>query len=231
MTRIISAGGLALPPTGAADGGQGSKVSPRFADQGNGQWQDEVLHILWDPKPWQMIPGTALRTTKTIYDYQPAAWVAETAYALNDAIADGEDSVWACLVAHTSGAVSMATDRAAHPTYWVQLPLYDFFGGPGWLPATITNAPTRAAGLTWNGASGWRLPNVLELITLYQFASAGIASPFADSFYWTSKITSGTPGGNGYYYVDFSNTTPYDVINTMLDEGSQRPSFLLVKGD
>jgi len=51
-------------------------------------------------------------------------WSQETLYSVGSEATDGEGSTyWYCVVEHTSGVGTFADDRAAHPTYWVQVTL------------------------------------------------------------------------------------------------------------
>lgn len=48
-------------------------------------------------------------------------WTNATVYAVGDRVVDTDtDALWQCLVGHTSSSTSnFATDRAAHPSYWL----------------------------------------------------------------------------------------------------------------
>lgn len=202
---------------------KGSKVNPRFVDNGNGTITDRATGLMWVKQPELIIPGASVIASNQIQAFLED-WVTETEYAIGDVISlnasdvgpyyicikahtsgtfatdlssgdwilsiwtgsavdsthltkywEGPDNwnteqlytigtilfdvadnrIWTCLVEHTSGLVDFATDRTAHPTYWV-------------LAGSIFKD---CEGLIYAGYSDWRLPNINELYSIFQKGS------------------------------------------------------------
>ena len=201
-----------LPTTGQTtsyrDGDDGDFLAglpgtTRFVDSGIGTVYDRHTGLTWIKQPELIIPGVPRAGyTKAgvgaVWQVQAARgnWANSTAYAVADLAKDAADSTyWICLVAHNSTAapVTFAEDREANPTHWVQS-VWTASAANLTTPATMiwTAAIDNALALTTCGFADWRLPNAMEIMSLFSLATTAkcLVAFFANyqaGMYWSGS--------------------------------------------
>jgi len=95
-----------------------------------------------------------------------------------------------CLVGHTSGTGTLEEDIAAHPTYWEQQCFYKWstaspFSSYSYPPVSLSDMASYCHGLSYGGFTDWRVPNYLEMLSVFDLSYGRLSPPFT---YTTSNI-------------------------------------------
>jgi len=147
----------------------GNAYTPRFVDNGDGTVTDNHTSLMWVKQPELIIPGaTGVHATNQI-QVAKGDWANDTAYAKADLVKDtGGSTYWVCAVAHTSAAAgTFEDDRTANPTYWRQT-VWTESAADLTTHATMdwNSSIDNCLTLEYAGYSDWRLPNVIELMSI-----------------------------------------------------------------
>jgi len=167
-----------------------------LVDGGDGTVTDLATGLQWVKNPTLIVPGAVGVHATNQIQVAHGDWANNHAYAKADLCKDTADSTyWVCAVAHTSAAAgTFAADRVANPTYW-RLTVWTASAANLTTPATHAwnDAVDRCLALVYAGYDDWRLPNLLELTSLFGGETFGplapIVHPAADATYtWSSSI-------------------------------------------
>jgi len=227
----------ALPKTGqtteytSGDDGTyqtGWSRTARFTDAGDGTVYDHATGLWWVKEPQLIVPGPIVAgIPHNQIQSAEGEWSTSIAYELGDLIiAQGAPPpyFYVCVVAHTSGV--FADDLAAgkwRQTVWT---------------ASAANLTTPKTDFVWDdvlplvealeyaGFSDWRMPNVLELLSIKNFGPhPPHYSAFpntANAFYCTSTTYAGST--SYAYYVSFGgDTSAADIPKAMANVFAIRP--------
>ncbi len=192
----------------------GNPRATRFVDVGNGTVTDRATGLTWVKQPELIIPGeTGIHASNQIQAAR-GDWADATTYALADLVGDTtDDKFYVCVHAHTSDQGSgVDTDAPNTGTeYWretVWTRGAANLTSPAYTP--WADAVSDCLVLDYAGCADWRLPNVLELMSLVDFESGGLRAwwpPSAVSaarYLWTSTTVIGSPA---YAYLVRPNIT------------------------
>jgi hypothetical protein len=195
-----------LPTTGQSvvrrtgdDGGfrAGRPGGGRLRALGDGTVYDRHTSLVWVQRPELIIPGATGVHASNQAQAARGNWANATAYAAADLAKDTADSTyWVCAVGHTSaaGPTTFAQDRAANPTRWRQT-VWTASAANLTTPAAMNwnSAIDACLALSYAGYDDWRLPNWLELATLFDASKAAAPNIDATAFpntqaamYWVS---------------------------------------------
>jgi hypothetical protein len=181
---------------------------------------------MWVKQPEILIPGAVGIHATNQVQVAHGAWAQSHAYAAADLVSEGAGACYISAVAHTSGAGTFAEDRAAHPTYW-RVTIWTASAADLVHPATMawTAALAACEALDYAGFSDWRLPNVIEMVTLinYEENAPATYTSFPNTntgatSYWTS--TTADASTTHAFAVTFGNgvtdAPPPDKALTLL---------------
>ena len=196
----------------------GLPLVTRFVDSGRGVVYDRATGLTWVKQPELIIPGaegvTATNQVARVgpdYGSGVGVWVTGEDYLAGDLVATG-GLFYVCAEPHESG--TFATDLTAElwrETIWTNSAA-DLTS-----PAdhTWAQAVTRClgtgfgGGLEYAGFTDWRLPNVLEMLTLRDFSAnayyAAFPNPGAEINCWTSTTYG---AGTTFAWIIGSTTAP-----------------------
>lgn len=179
-----SAGRSLLPRTAQrisyADGDDGYfeagwPRATRFVDHGNGTVGDLATGLQWIKQPELITPGEPVAAVPS-NQVQSAegAWATTTGYEAGDLVSES-GSYYVCVEDHMSG--TFVTDLAAGK--WRQT-VWTASAADLTTPATMTwaNAVANGLALEYADFSDWRVPNVLELLSLVDFGTYVGGSPY-----------------------------------------------------
>jgi len=179
----------------------GNPRATRFVDNGNGTVTDRATGLQWVKQPEFIIPGAVGIDDTNQVQAARGNWADARAYALADLVCDATDSkFYVCIHAHTSDDAS-GTDTDAPNTgsaYWRET-VWTASAVHRATPATMTWTVGLAAclALEYAGFTDWRMPNVLELLTLVDVAKVGtplidmtVFPNTANGMSWTSTTDS-----------------------------------------
>jgi hypothetical protein len=157
-------------------------------------------------------------------------WANNTAYAVGVTVLDGVSATtWMCNVAHTSAATgTFANDRAAHPTYWVQLlagfaPRGQWTNNTNYFPYDLvydshlgimalcqTHHTSNPSGNIKDDATFWAF--------LIDMSGSTLASAVAVTY---SNASSGIPKTNVQDAIDYVQTEIVSLNNVNITQGNQ----------
>lgn len=204
LPRTRQTASFAVGDDGDHQAGQRRPLT-RFCDRGDGTVLDRHTGLQWVKQPERIIPGQSGQTQNAQGD-----WQAETNYIFGDVVQDdaaagGDGRIYICI-----DAISGSTHPRDDATHWVHTPWTagaDVLGVPTMM--TWTEALGKCEALEYAGRSDWRLPNILELLSIVDFSKAdGIPSelvlnPGSDKKYWSS--TTDASNGTGACAMVFQN--------------------------
>jgi len=199
----------------------GNPIVPRFIDNGNGTITDRGTNKQWVKQPELIIPGaTGVHSSNQIQVYQ-GYWYNETTYAKADAVRESDGTYWICAVAHTSAAepTTFAEDRTAHPTYWRETIWIENGNWPNKTMFTFAGGLAACEGLEYAGHTDWRLPNIIELLSLYNFGKSSEPAIYEDYFpegggVWLSSTAAGDNFGMDVLLLQYKQIGYGGVIIT-----------------
>jgi len=191
-----------------------------FVDNGNGTVTDYGTGLVWVKQPELIIPGAVGVTAANQILRARATWKVPPddglgAYVAGDLVkGDGSPDAlyYICILGHTAHA----DKEPPNATYWRNT-LWTASAANLTTPATMTwnTAIDNCEALEYAGFTDWRLPNIYELFSLFDFGDA--ASPLinalftntqwssAPNYYCTSTTRTGsTTNANSLYFGDTS---------------------------
>ena len=177
-----------------------STPSSRFVDTGEGTVIDRHGGLLWAKAPQLIIPGPVGITPSNQIQSAEGVWSNLTDYIAADLVqGDGAPDAlfYVCILANGPGGVG--AQEPPNATYWRETI---------WT-ASAANLTT-AADMDWDdsidnclaleyaGYGDWRLPNITEMLSLYNYEdslSPSVFSPFdvESDIYWSSTTRKAGP--------------------------------------
>ena len=186
----------------------GNPRKTRFYDNGNGTISDRATGLMWVKQPELIIPGAVGVHSTNQIQVAHGNWAYNHAYALAELCRDAqEDTFWVCVATQSAaGSGTFSAYRTANPTKWRQtIWIGDAFALGVPRQMTWADAVANCLALEYAGFSDWRLPNLLELLSILNVAAAELPAVYADgpiladSVFWTSSTYA--PATDYAFYV------------------------------
>lgn len=181
---------------------QAGHPGARFADLGNGTVLDRHLYstpTMWVKTPHLMIPGPVGVAAENTIQVARGVWSNAVDYVAGDLVqgdGDPNDLFYVCILANGPGGVG--AQEPPNATYWVQT-IWTSSAANLITPQTKnwTTAITDCEALDYAGYTDWRVPNWMEIVSLYNTEDGTSPSwypPFAivSSSFWSSSTKQAT---------------------------------------
>ena len=222
---------LWLPRTGQttsyADGDDGyfqagNPRVTRFVDNLNGTVSDRATGLMWVKQPELIVIGGSGGAVGK------GNWADSTAYDAGDVVNDG-GAMYQCISGHTGPGDTSTQPSTPDAVHWIVDPwtadAVEALDAPALM--AWADACANCLALEYAGYTDWRLPNVLEYVTVKDFGAAagsawnGLFTNSKTSQYWSS--TSSTDDASKAFYVHFR------VLYTYLSIGAAVASTFYVR--
>ena len=185
----------------------------RFLDLGNGTIFDRATRLMWIKQPDLIIPGGPVGAVNQIL-VAHGVWATAHGYIVGDLVqGDGAPDAlfYVCIADHTSDGGNEPPVDAG--TCWVETIWTASSVAFPLTPAIMdfTTAIAACEALDTCGFSDWRMPNILELVSLVDFEQAGVPTINGTAFpntqspspYYSSSTTRAAATIN-HEYVQFN---------------------------
>lgn len=208
----------------------GNPRATRFIDNGNGTISDRATGLQWVKQPELIIPGAGgIHATNQIQSAE-GVWSNLTDYVAGDLIqGDGDPDAlfYVCILAN--GPAGVGAKEPPDVTYWRET-VWTASAANLTTPAeqNWVDAIANCNDLVYAGFTDWRLPNVMELFTQYDFESDSAPMTYSAYFpntqadtYWTSTTRkASTPNA---HYVRFAGSYASVLYAAKADDNDVRP--------